>query len=290
MNKTYKDTDLREALRRKYADTPQLPVDFLEGLTKRAAQQSKARRTVRLWRTSLAAIAVAASIVAIVLLVKPQQAESDNVLVAATPTEQIIPLSRIDTVAQPIPVSSAKVVQPVERRRKKTVEQSSDDNPLTTPITQSDPNLHYVAQTTADTDRRAPALVDDFIEKFADFYGVKGKALYCADRSDTTVVSMAYVFPDKKEVDVFRRLLMIAVTYDDLSPGYLLNYSHRQVFFQPKDLHLGQKYLWIAERVGGRILLYATHSPIEAEVSSDCFREYRDKLTNTNIHQTSKAI
>ena len=27
---TYKDTDLREALRRKYADTPQLPADFMQ--------------------------------------------------------------------------------------------------------------------------------------------------------------------------------------------------------------------------------------------------------------------
>ena len=33
--KKYKDTDLREALRRKYADTPQLPADFLAGMEAR---------------------------------------------------------------------------------------------------------------------------------------------------------------------------------------------------------------------------------------------------------------
>ena len=33
--KTHKDTDLREALRRKYANTPQLPADFSERLTQR---------------------------------------------------------------------------------------------------------------------------------------------------------------------------------------------------------------------------------------------------------------
>lgn len=33
--KTYKDTDLREALRRKYANTPQIPADFSERLMKR---------------------------------------------------------------------------------------------------------------------------------------------------------------------------------------------------------------------------------------------------------------
>ena len=30
MNEKYKDTDLREALRRKYADTPKLPEDFMK--------------------------------------------------------------------------------------------------------------------------------------------------------------------------------------------------------------------------------------------------------------------
>lgn len=33
--KTYKDTDLREALQRKYANTPQIPADFSERLMKR---------------------------------------------------------------------------------------------------------------------------------------------------------------------------------------------------------------------------------------------------------------
>lgn len=33
MNEKYKDTDLREALRRKYADTPKLPADFMRELT-----------------------------------------------------------------------------------------------------------------------------------------------------------------------------------------------------------------------------------------------------------------
>ena len=37
MNK-YKDTDLREALRRKYADEPQLPADFMAGLEQRMNQ------------------------------------------------------------------------------------------------------------------------------------------------------------------------------------------------------------------------------------------------------------
>ena len=32
---TFKDTDIREALRRKYANTPTLPADFTERIMKR---------------------------------------------------------------------------------------------------------------------------------------------------------------------------------------------------------------------------------------------------------------
>ena len=35
MNKIYKDTDLREALRRKYSDVPQLPADFMAKMEER---------------------------------------------------------------------------------------------------------------------------------------------------------------------------------------------------------------------------------------------------------------
>ena len=50
MNTTFKDTDLREALRRKYADTPQLPADFIN----RMRQQTKPSPK-RHWRLGVAA-------------------------------------------------------------------------------------------------------------------------------------------------------------------------------------------------------------------------------------------
>ena len=34
-NERYKDTDLREALRRKYADTPQLPAGFMNNMERK---------------------------------------------------------------------------------------------------------------------------------------------------------------------------------------------------------------------------------------------------------------
>ena len=49
--KTHKDTDLREALRRKYANTPQIPADFSERLMKRMEESvsSKKPRHRHVW-------------------------------------------------------------------------------------------------------------------------------------------------------------------------------------------------------------------------------------------------
>ena len=43
--KTHKDTDLREALRRKYANTPQIPADFSERLMKRMEESVPAKKS-----------------------------------------------------------------------------------------------------------------------------------------------------------------------------------------------------------------------------------------------------
>lgn len=43
--KTYKDTDLREVLRRKYANTPQIPADFSERLMKRMEESVPAKKS-----------------------------------------------------------------------------------------------------------------------------------------------------------------------------------------------------------------------------------------------------
>ena len=133
--------------------------------------------------------------------------------------------------------------------------------------------------------------MEEFIVKIANYHHIKCDSLSCAiGKDDSDVVSTAYVFPDTKELDLFRRLLQAACWYNDKMPGYLLNYSHQQFFFCLKDMRKGLKYLWIAERVRNKILLYSTHSPLDTEVSSDGFREYRDKLTNTSINQKSKKI
>ena len=157
----------------------------------------------------------------------------------------------------------------------------------------TDENLHYASNVINDTvdNYQSPSRMEEFIVKIANYHHIKCDSLSCAiGKDDSDVVSTAYVFPDTEELDLFRRLLQAACWYDDKMPGYLLNYSHQQFFFCLKDMRKGLKYLWIAERVRNKILLYSTHSPLDIEVSSDGFREYRDKLTNTSINQKSKKI
>ena len=149
----------------------------------------------------------------------------------------------------------------------------------------ADPNVHYAhhpATTSEDTTYLAPSLVDDFIAKFANYYKVTPVALNCADDStETRVASNAYVFPDKEEVNVIGRMLQMAVKYGNDAPGYGLSLSRDQFIFQLCDKRKHTKYLWLAERVRGYILLYATHAPIEAELSSACYQDFREKFTNT---------
>jgi len=128
--------------------------------------------------------------------------------------------------------------------------------------------------------------MDEFIAKMADFNKVKAVALDCVapGSADSTVVGTAYVFEDRQELDLFGRLLQAACWYDSKTPGYLLNFSRQQFYFSLKDQRQGRKYLWMAERIGGNhILLYSTHSPIEASVSSACFQEYREQLMHNNL-------
>lgn len=156
-----------------------------------------------------------------------------------------------------------------------------------------DENLHYastVANDNADN-YQAPSRMEEFIVKLANYHHVKGDTLSCAsDKNDSTVICTAYVFEDTKETDLFRQLLLAACWYDDKTPGYLLNCSQQQFFFFLKDMRIGLKYLWIAERVKGKILLYTTRSPLDTEVSPKYFMDYRDKISNTSNYLKSNEL
>ena len=158
---------------------------------------------------------------------------------------------------------------------------------------QDDPNLHYASYDLAkDTvPYQDPARVDDFIAKLAAYHNVKQGGLKCTNHADSNMVSTVYVFPDTKELDLFSRLLQVACCYSDETPGYFLNFSHQQFFFELKDVRRQLQYRWIAERVNGKILLYGTNAPLGTKESSACFQEYRDELMHTkSINPKTKQI
>ena len=64
----YKDTDLREALRRRYSDTPQLSADFADRLRQRIEEQNAKPKHRRVWLYSGIAAAAAASILLLLTL------------------------------------------------------------------------------------------------------------------------------------------------------------------------------------------------------------------------------
>ena len=248
------------------------------------------------WRWT-AILAVAASVAVAMLMVWPKQEQTPqepSVVAQAVVTNAVKSQERSNSQSPQTKESSQKVVETqkaVETQQTGRMPQVSDASKaydradyLPLPEPASEPQVHYAAvQTIDDSTYQAPSRMDEFIAKMADFNEVEAVPLDCTP-GDSMAVNKAYVFDDKQELDLFGRLLQAACWYDSKTPGYLLNFSHQQFFFTLNDMHKHEKYLWIAERIiGGRILLYSTHSPIETNVSSSCFQKYRDQLTHTSM-------
>ena len=276
------DKDLREALSRREArrTKPEVPADFCDGIM----QEIVPRRSRRpLWRW----VAVAASLllligIGVALVPFNKQTEAGSLIV------QTVQPVRTDSTGTPSKqtVKSAQAVCTTTSPTPKPVTITPKAPVDTVAVSlHTDPNLHYAAYSPEeDSTYQAPSRMVEFITKIADYNKVKAVPLMCSiGSSDSTAVSMAYVFEDKEELNLFGRLLQAACWYDSKTPGYLLNFSHQQFFFTLKDLRKNEKYLWIAERlVGDRILLFSSHSPIEADVSSVCYQNYREQLMHTN--------
>ena len=301
MNKRYNDTDLREALRRKYSDTPQLPADFMAKMEERleAKPVAKTRRLLS-WVAAAACILL---IIGIGFTMWPQNGQPTEPMLAKT-TEQpkqeapeVKPENEVKQVSEekqtdtPVSVRTGRTESPHGTDQESVgVGQKAaprDAEP------QSDPNLHYAAlELTKDTvPYQDPARVDDYIFQLAANHQVKQGVLKCSQPADSSVVSAVYVFPDKEEINLFGRLLQVACWYDSNTPGYHLNFSQQQFFFELKDLRKQLQYRWIAERINGRILFYATHAPLGAKESSACYQQYRDELMYQNsINIKNKEI
>lgn len=91
MNKP-KDTDLREAMRRMYADTPQLPSDFMERMHHAREKENK-RRILRRWLYPISIGAVAASLLLLLLFNHVGDQPKEQPLVAKQKTEATQPIN-----------------------------------------------------------------------------------------------------------------------------------------------------------------------------------------------------
>jgi hypothetical protein len=214
---------------------------------------------------------------------KPQRLTAHHSVVTPTPkvvTDLKTTTKEYGELKSPVTKTSGDLKTSVNTKVK-TEEDKAEKQSHTAVIS----NLHYAVYTPEeDSAYQAPSRMVEFINKIADYNNVKAMPLMCALGSDdSTAVSVAYVFEDNKELNLFSRLLQAACWYESKTPGYLLNFSHQQFFFTLKDLRKNEKYLWIAERiVGGRILLFCSQSPIEADVSSACYQNYREQLMHAN--------
>ena len=263
-----KDKDLREALSRREArrTKPEVPADFCNNIMQETAPK---HQRPMIWRWM-----AAAAVVLVLIGVGTTMIEKEETAPVMTPQrhQESAPEMAQQINQKPAPVNPSKPQDKVVSQATATVQA-----PRQGTVSMQSQNLHYASM--QDTTYQDPARVDEFIAKLAHYNEVEAVALDC-DHSDSTIVSKAYVFEDSKELDLFARLLQVACWYDSKTPGYLLNFSHQQFFFMLKDLHRGQKYLWMAERIGGgRILLQSTRSTLNVVPSPACYQNFREKLT-----------
>ncbi len=322
MNK-YKDTDLREALHRKYADEPQLPADFMAKMEQRmdlagdiAAESGKTaankRRPLWCWVAAAACFLLIIGIGLHYHFEEPVVTSDVTLGNTARYLRQQAPLPKVTSEPTSKPVLAVKTTKlskpsklvhspsPVRTQRTESsltkvqsvalqsLPTEKDSAPYGKTAASYDSNLHYAAliETDDTVKYQAPSLVDEFIAKMAEYNKVKESELTCSVPLDSNVVSRVYVFPDKQEIDVFGRLLQVACSYSDATPGYHLFFSHLQFFFELQDVRKHLQYRWIAERVNGKILLYSTNAPLGVNTSSACYQEYRDELMHAKMINT----
>jgi hypothetical protein len=253
-------------------------------------------QTVALWRW----LSIAASILLIIgigttLMKKERTSDSGSLVAKVEETQDAAPVTAAAKDVKPIrteakPQTVKSQTMKLQTRESQTAQPAKSDETYDEP---TDPNLHYASnELTKDTvPYQDPARVDSFIAKLAANYDVKQGELKCSQPAGSNVVSSVYVFPDNKEIDLFNRLLQVACCYKNETPGYFLNFSHQQFFFELKDMRKQLKYRWIAERVNGKILFYGTHAPLGTKESSACYQEYRDELMHINsINYKTKKI
>ena len=133
---TFKDTDLREALRRKYSDTPPMPADLSERLVKRMQTTGKSPKR-RYLPYITTAIAVAASILLLIVLYTGEGKTEQRPMMAekvTAPMDSIRPMqhqpattetTEHPVVAQAVPAKPRTKIAMVDQPQKPKVDSAS---------------------------------------------------------------------------------------------------------------------------------------------------------------------
>lgn len=281
MNKT---DDILNRLQQAQQPSLDNPDELTERIMSRLPERGQPRPQTgarRAWR--YVAVGIAASVLLLIGVgVATQRQESHPTELIADNAEKgnhLVESVLTDTEKRKHPVESVPNDAAKEDAPAKSIpcETEKEDVPSVKVL---DANLHYAAYTeTKDTsDYLPPARVDEFVEKLAAYHHIKATVL-----SDSTAHSVAYVFPDNDKVRLFDRLLQVACRYGCDSPGYQLTITQQQLMFSLEDQREDLRYLWLAERISSdRIILYTTRSPMDRTISSDCYQNFREKITHTN--------
>ena len=167
-------------------------------------------QTVALWRW----LSIAASILLIIgigttLMKKERTSDSGSLVAKVEETQDAAPVTAAAKDVKPIrteakPQTVKSQTMKLQTRESQTAQPAKSDETYDEP---TDPNLHYASnELTKDTvPYQDPARVDSFIAKLAANYDVKQGELKCSQPAGSNVVSSVYVFPDNKEIDLFKK-------------------------------------------------------------------------------------
>ena len=287
------DKGLKTAMARRRSQRPQMPKGLNERVMQKAAATSS--RSSRGWWAAAASI-VAVSVLAFIGYEYEERKAVSSERVATISSSRVKEVTTVEpshTVQEVQRAQEVQVVQEVQEVQKvkdvkKVQEAKSEEEPMIEiqlPRDEVEPKVVYASTTiNKDTVLKAPARMEEFVEKMAEFCKAESADLDCLKSKNDSIVSRMYVIEDSPEKEVFERLIQMAVWYDNDAPGYFLTFSGQQFLFQLHDLEQNLKYFVMAERINaGRILLYSTHIPLGSQFSMACYLDYRNKLNEGKL-------
>lgn len=166
--KTHKDTDLREALRRKYANTPQIPADFSERLMKRMEESVPAKKSRHRHVWLYATIGtIAASILLLLTLPYINKVETkEQPVVTQRHVKQNITMKSEQQQVPKVPQEASIVVNNVQSKHSNIVRKRHDSAKEEDTLSSSSERLqYYIAKLEAEMKNLDDSVKEAHLEK-----------------------------------------------------------------------------------------------------------------------------